>query len=97
MIVIQISAVVKPIPRSSYSSIPRTKLDVFIVALFAVIMLNLTAIIVTLATSGWKVFVRMLTVLSAQNAQNIPNIPKCCKNTTRFWLTRICPFAIIEV
>jgi hypothetical protein len=86
-----------PIPRSDYSSTLRKILGVFIVALFAVIILNLTAIIVILATSGWKVFVRMSTVLSVQNAQNIPSIPKCCKNTTRFWLTRITPFAIIEV
>jgi hypothetical protein len=53
-----------------------TILDVFIVALFAVIMLNLTAIIVTLATSGWKVHARMLTALfapSVPSTQNTPN------------------------
>jgi hypothetical protein len=50
-----------------------TILDVFIVALFAVIILNLTAIIVTLATSGWKVHARMLTALSAPNVPSIPS------------------------
>jgi hypothetical protein len=41
-----------PIPRYDYSLTPRRILDVSIVALFAVIILNLTAIIVTLVTHG---------------------------------------------
>jgi hypothetical protein len=71
MTAIQISAVVKPIPRSSYSLTLRRILDVFIVALFAVIMLNMTATIVSLATLGWKVFVRMP---GARSAPSVPSI-----------------------
>jgi hypothetical protein len=63
-----------PIPRSSYSLTPRTKLGVFIVALFAVIMSNMTAIIVTLATPGWKVFVRMPGAPSAPSDLNTQTI-----------------------
>jgi hypothetical protein len=49
-------------------------LGVFIVALFAVIMSNMTAIIVTLATPGWKVFVRMPGAPSAPSDLNTQTI-----------------------
>jgi hypothetical protein len=45
------------------------RLAVLSVAIFAVIILNMTAIIVTLATLGWKVHARML------GARFVPSVP----------------------
>ena len=60
-------------PGERFSLTPKMRLAVLCVAIFAVIILNMTAIIVTLATLGWKVHARMLGALSAPSVLSIPS------------------------